>query len=139
MITNRYDDILHLPHPVSRKHPQMPIQDRAAQFMPFMALTGYKDAVSETERLTEEWMELDENERETLDRKLCFLIEHREEHPEVTVTYFQPDERKDGGAYRTISGKLRKLDADRRSVLLDNGACILLESIVQMEVEGFCE
>lgn len=136
MITNQYDDILHLPHPVSKNQPQMSLRDRAAQFMPFMALTGYKDAVSEAERLTEEWMELDESEREILDRKLQLLMEHREEHPEVVITYFQPDGRKDGGAYQTVVGRLRKLDVDGRSVLLDNGECIPFGYIVQMDVEG---
>ena len=91
-----YDDIIHLPHHVSQNHPQMPMLDRAAQFAPFAALTGYEAAVGETARLTAERRELDPQEAEELNRRLAALIARLPERPEVTVEYFVPDDRKAG-------------------------------------------
>ena len=88
-----YDDIIHLPHHVSQNHPQMPLRDRAAQFAPFAALTGYEAVVGETARLTASKRELDAQEAEELNRQLAVVIEHLSERPEVTVEYFVPDER----------------------------------------------
>ena len=88
--TEKYGDIIHLPHPVSEKHPRMPMQDRAAQFSPFAALTGYEEAIYETGRLTEERAELDEEEKAILDRKQRLLLEKLDEFPALTVTYFVP-------------------------------------------------
>ena len=96
--------MINLPHPVSKVHPQMPIAERAAQFSPFAALTGYGDAVKETARLTDAKIELDEDAKEILDEKLKQIREQIEEHPEIEITYFQPDERKKGGSYITITG-----------------------------------
>ena len=98
----KYDDIINLPHHVSITRPHMPMRDRAAQFMPFRALTGYEDAVRETARLTEERVELTEEERSVLDGKLQKLVDALPGHPAVTLTYFQPDKRKAGGAYVKI-------------------------------------
>ena len=95
--TEKYGDIIHLPHPVSEKHPRMPMQDRAAQFSPFAALTGYEEAIYETGRLTEEKTELGEEEKAILDRKQQLLLEKLDERPTLTVTYFVPDEKKSGG------------------------------------------
>ena len=89
---NKYDDILYLPHPVSARHPQMPLADRAAQFSPFAALTGHEAAIRETARLTKERVELDESRKEILDERLQMIRENLSEKPEVTFTYFQPDE-----------------------------------------------
>lgn len=91
---HRYDDIIHLPHHQSQVHPHMSLSDRAAQFSPFAALTGYDDAVQETARLTESRIELDENARVLLDERLRLLQINLEEHPFVTFTYFIPDSRK---------------------------------------------
>ena len=106
--TEKYSDILHLPHPVSEKHPRMPMQDRAAQFSPFAALTGYEEAIYETGRLTEEKTELGEEEKAILDRKQRLLLEKLDEFPALTVTYFVPDEKKSGGAYIRKAGNLKK-------------------------------
>lgn len=123
-----YDDIINLPHPVSQRHPQMSMHDRAAQFSPFAALTGHGAAIAETERETDAWADLGEDERENLNRQLCLLRDHLEEQPQMAITYFEPDSRKAGGAYVTIRGIVRKMDMteryiqmmDRRQILMDN-------------------
>ena len=97
-MSGKYDDIIGLPHPTSSKHPRMPISERAAIFSPFAALSGHSAALAETARLTDQKIELDEDTKAELDRKQAILREHLTEQPEITVTWFQPDERKDGGA-----------------------------------------
>ncbi len=129
---HRYDDIIGLPHHVSWKHPQMPLLDRAAQFAPFAALTGYEAAIKETARLTEEEIELDENSKELLDFRLQQLQEHLSERPEVTVTYFCPDEKKTGGAYETVTGKVKKVDAYAGELVFTDGRRIGLGAIVEL-------
>ena len=132
-----YDDLLHLPHPTSEKHPRMPLADRASIFSPFAALSGHGDAIRETARLTDRRMELDEDAKAELDRRQAVLLEHLGEQPEVTVTWFRPDERKEGGAYLTTTGRLKKIDAlGRRLVLLD-GTGIPLEDVADLESECF--
>ena len=96
MYKKEYEDIIGLPHHVSKVHPQMSIYDRAAQFSPFAALTGHEAAIQETARLTEEQAELNEDKKEELNEKLQELMAHAEEHLAVTVTYFKPDDRKEG-------------------------------------------
>lgn len=113
-----YDDIINLPHHVSVVHPHMSLYDRAAQFAPFKALTGYEDDISETARLTFERVELDEERIAQLDAQLRVLEEHLAEAPVVTVTFFCPDERKDGGSYEVVTGAVRKVDAVRRVLVL---------------------
>ena len=105
-----YDDIIYLPHHVSRNHPQMPLRERAAQFAPFAALTGYEAAVGETARLTSERRELDPQEAEELDRRLTELAARLPDHLEVTVEYFVPDDRKAGGAYVTVTSVVRQVN-----------------------------
>lgn len=92
-----YDDIIHLPHHVSATHPHMSMAERAAQFSPFAALTGYEDVLTETARKTEQKIELDETIKEELDQKLHLLAEHVQNPPSVSITYFQPDDYKEGG------------------------------------------
>lgn len=128
----RYDDIIDLPHHVSKKHPQMPLLDRAAQFAPFAALTGHEAAIKETARLTEEEIELDENSKELLDFRLQQLQEQLSESPEVTVTYFCPDEKKAGGAYETVTGKVKKVDAYAGEMVFTDGRRIALGTIVEL-------
>lgn len=132
-----YDDMIDLPHPISKKHPRMSIRDRAAIFSPFAALSGHGAAIVETARLTDRRMELDEDTKEELDQKQAVLMEHIEEQPEVTVTWFQPDERKEGGAYLTVTGRLKKLDKIRRVLVLTDGTKILLANVVELESEYF--
>lgn len=131
---NKYDDILYLPHPVSARHPQMPLADRAAQFSPFAALTGHEAAIRETARLTKERVELDESRKEILDERLQMIRENLSEKPEVTFTYFQPDERKSGGAYLTVTGRVKKMDGYERRILLEDGTVVPLEELIDIEV-----
>ncbi|MEE1442293.1 MAG: hypothetical protein UGF43_01535 [Blautia sp.] len=133
---NPYEDILELPHPVSKTHPQMPRGDRAAQFAPFAALTGYEEAVREAARLTEEKMILDEDSKEQLDWKLRCLQEKVKEKPTITVTYFLEDEKKKGGKYVTVTGVLKKMDSYTHQFVLENGEEIPLEDIVSLEFEN---
>lgn len=132
-MSGKYDDIIHLPHHVSPTHPQMPLSDRAAQFSPFAALTGYEAAIRETERLTTEKVELDEEAKAALDEKLRLLAEHLPERPMVSITYFQPDERKDGGEYLTVTGSVKKIDGDTRAVVMMTGERIFIEDILEVE------
>ena len=134
-----YDDIIDLPHPTSRRHPRMPIRDRAAIFSPFAALSGHGAAIAETARLTERRMELDEDTKAELDRRQAVLLAHIGEQPEVTVTWFQPDERKDGGAYVTTTGRLKKLDTVQRVLVLLDGTSIPLEDVAGLEGDIFQE
>ena len=103
-----YDDIINLPHHVSESHPPMSYHDRAAQFSPFAALSGFEGAVKETARLTEQKLELDEGEKMLLDEKLQLIRLMLPERPFITVTWFVPDERKKGGSYQTVSGRVRE-------------------------------
>lgn len=132
-----YDDIIHLPHHVSSRRPQMPMSDRAAQFSPFAALTGYDDAIRETGRLTEQKILLDEEALARLDEKFRILQDHLKEYPEIRVTYFKPDERKDGGAYLTVAGSVRKVRNFEREILLYDGTRIPMDDILEMESSLF--
>ena len=134
---HRYDDIIHLPHHVSTKHPRMPLPDRAAQFSPFAALTGHEAAIRETERLTEEWAWLDEDRKAVLDGRLMLLREHLAERPEVTFLYFQPDGKKSGGAYLTITGRVKKIDDFGHQLVLEDGTSLDMERLFSMEGELF--
>ena len=134
---NNYEDIIYLPHHVSKKHPQMPVQDRAAQFAPFAALTGYGDVLQETARLTEKKIELDEYDKDALNRRLRFVLEEKSEDSMVFITYFVPDERKDGGAYVTIEGEIRRLDDVGRSLQMMDGTVIPIEDILSIDGTAF--
>lgn len=133
----KYDDIINLPHPTSQKRPRMSVQDRAAQFSPFAALTGYDAAIRETARLTEERIELNEYEQAVLDQRIILLQEHLKDLPEVTITYFQPDERKEGGKYRSLTGAVKKIDSYERQLVLADKSKIPIESILNLESELF--
>ena len=128
-----YDDIIDLPHHVSKKHPQMTIKDRAAQFSPFAALTGYSGEVAETARVTEAKIELSEEEQAMLDERLCLLEDMLPDQPEVTFTWFVPDPRKGGGTYTTATGKLKKLDRLVKNVLLADGTTIPVDDLLQID------
>ena len=131
-MNNRYDEIINLPHHVSTTRPQMPMSDRAAQFAPFAALTGYDSAIKETGRLTDERIELDEEALTALDRKYQLLIEALDDAPEVTIIYFQPDERKAGGQYVSATGTVKKVDTFGRRILLQDGTRIPLDSVYDL-------
>ena len=134
---DQYDDIINLPHHVSNTRPQMSMVDRAAQFSPFAALTGYDAAIKETGRLTYEKVNLSEEEKEALDRKQQFLMERLGGHPALTVTYFVPDAKKSGGAYVTKSGNLKKIDEFERWMMLMDGTKIPLDDVADIESELF--
>ena len=136
-MSGKYDDMLHLPHPNSTRHPRMPISERAAIFSPFAALTGHAGAIAETARLTDQKMELDEDTKAELDRRQAVLLEHISEQPEITVTWFQPDERKDGGAYLTATGRLKKIDEMKRVLILLDGTSIPLKNVADLESSYF--
>lgn len=135
--THKYDDIINLPHPVSTRHPQMSLHDRAAQFSPFAALTGYDAAVKETARLTEKRIELDENSKALLDERLGIAQEQLDEKPEVTITYFKPDTKKAGGSYVEVTGSIKKLDEYERLIILHSGEKISIDEVIAMEGEIF--
>ena len=129
----KYDDIIHLPHHVSNTRAHMPMLDRAAQFMPFRALTGYEDAVHETERHTDEKIELTEDEKTVLDVKLQRLADDLANQPLVTLTWFQPDKRKAGGAYVTTTGQVKKIDDFEGALILLSGESIPVEDILDIQ------
>lgn len=134
---NDYSDIIDHPHYVSKTRPQMSEIERAAQFSPFAALTGYDAAIQETGRLTDERMEIGEEEKAMLDRKQQYLLEIISDKPEITVTYFKPDERKSGGAYVSVTGKLKRLDDVERVLVLTDGKKIPLDDITDLESKSF--
>jgi hypothetical protein len=128
-----YFDIINLPHHVSRNHPQMPMEARAAQFAPFAALTGYDAVIHETARLTDKQVELEEYDNDRLNRIFSELMDSLEEHPVVTVSYFKPDEHKAGGAYMTVSGKLKKIDTYEQIMKMEDGTVIPIGSIMDLQ------
>lgn len=132
-----YDDIIDLPHHISETHPPMSRADRAAQFSPFAALTGYDAAVRETARVTERRIELDEGVKAELNARLNCILEHLSEHPQVSITYFMPDEKKSGGAYRTVTGAVRKLDSFAKTLTLVDGTVVPMEEMVHVEGNPF--
>ena len=131
-----YDDIIHLPHHVSKRHPQMPLYNRAAQFAPFAALSGHDAAVGETARQTDEQHNLSQSERDRLDRKMSRLLQS-EDNLEVEITYFLPDKRKSGGQYRTVTGTIKKVDGIEGRIVLTDGTVIPLDSVSDMRSEVF--
>ena len=135
----KYDDIINLPHPVSKKHPQMPLLDRAAQFAPFAALTGYGEAVTETARLTDSKIELDEGEIERINAKINYLIDNLKNTPAVEITYFVPDKKKKGGKYLTIQGTVKKIDDFENVIIMTDKTIIPFDDILNISGENIPE
>lgn len=127
--THKYDDIIDLPHYQSPRRAGMPMADRAAQFSPFAALTGYEDVIEETGRLTQPVTELTESRKEQLNRKLMLLQENSDVSPMVTVLYFEPDSRKSGGSYVTVTGYVKRIDPYEQVLRLTDGRQIPIEAI----------
>ncbi len=136
MDSTNYDDIIHLQRPLSKKHPPMPMAKRAAQFLPFAALTGFEGEIAEAARLTEEARSLGEDALVALDEQLSLLRQRMGEQPAVSVVRFVPDERKAGGRYETVTGRLRRLDEANRVLILTDGLRIDLDTIAELTVEG---
>ena len=130
-----YDDIIHLPHHVSQKHPRMSMHDRAAQFASFSALTGLEAAILETARVTDVKLELDESQQTRLSTRLALAQKHIREQPELAILYFRPDERKEGGAYVTTRGRAKKIDPVEHLVVMADGTRIPMDDIYTVEGE----
>lgn len=133
---NNYDDIIDLPHHVSATRPQMSMMDRAAQFSPFAALTGYDAAIKKTARLTDQKIDLDDYEKEEINDKIQLITEHLGEDFEVVITYFQPDSRKAGGAYVDAVGIVKKIDEYDRVIILQDGKKIPIDDILDIDMSG---
>lgn len=134
---SKYDEIINFPHHVSKTRPQMPMSDRAAQFSPFAALTGYDSAIKETGRLTDEKIALDDESLTALNVRYQMLTDALEERPEVRITYFKPDERKAGGAYVTTAGAVRKIDDFEQTIIMQDGTRIPMGDVLSLEGELF--
>jgi hypothetical protein len=135
-MTKTYDDIIHLPHHVSTTRPHMAAIDRAAQFSPFAALTGYDAAIKETARLTDKRVELDEAMKEALSNKLQMVADRLKERPEIAITYFQPDGKKNGGAYVTVINTVKKIDVYERIVVMTDGKVIPVDEIISIDIHS---
>ena len=130
---NSYDDIINLPHHVSKTRPQMPVIDRAAQFAPFAALSGYEAAIKEASRQTCERMEIDDYVKDILSYKLQIISDRIKEYSKISITYFQPDSKKDGGSYQTAGGTVSKIDIEERTVTMTDGVVIPIDEIIRIE------
>lgn len=134
---HRYDSIKKLPHYQSVTRPHMSLYDRAAQFSPFAALTGYDDAVKETARLTDTKAELDEYEKAAINERLNWIQDTFDVQPEVSITYFLPDKKKSGGAYITVTGYVKKVDEYEHVVVMRNGTKVPIDDIAEIDGEIF--
>lgn len=130
---NDYNDIINLPHHVSKTRPQMSMIDRAAQFSPFATLTGYDAAIKETGRLTDDKIELDDDALSDLNMRYQILIDKLDEQPDVAITYFKSDETKDGGAYLTITDKIKRIDVYERLITTMDGTKIPMNDVINLE------
>ena len=128
-----YSDIYDIPRPEPKYHHRMSAMDRAAQFAPFAALTGFSGMIEETGRITEDKIILDDNEKERINRRLKFLAAEAESQPEVEVTYFAADRKKSGGSYQTIIGKLKKIDLYNKLIVFTDGVRIEMETIINID------
>lgn len=132
-----YEDIVNLPRHISKIHPQATMADRAARFSPFAAISGYEDMVKEAARVTEERIDITDATKELLNEKLNMIIEFLDEEPEVTITYFEPDKKKDGGAYISITGTVKRIDEYERIVLMSDDKKIRIDEIYAIESDLF--
>ncbi len=132
---NEYDDIINLPHHQSVKRPHMNSHQRAAQFAPFAALTGYDAAIDETARLTSEKLELSEEQQEYLNQQIQLLIECILKKPQVEITYFVSDERKSGGEYITITGNVRRIDDHNREIVFTDGITVKIDDVWSIKIK----
>lgn len=137
--SGKYNDIINLSHHISKKHPRMSLEARSAQFAPFAALTGYDDVIKETARLTSERIDIDEGVKSILNRKLHLIREQIYIKPEITVTYFVPDSKKDGGSYVMITGNVIKIDDYKQKIVLENKIEIPMSEIIKITGKIFKE
>ena len=132
-----YADIIDLPHHEPKTRMRMPRSNRAASFSPFAALSGYDDAVKETARLTDRQIEIGEDTKIALNKRLRIAMEQIENHPVITVTYFMADSRKNGGAYVKHTGVIKKIDECERKVIFRDQMVIPIDNIYEMDGEIF--
>lgn len=132
-----YDDIINLPHYVSKKRPQMSIEARSAQFAPFAALTGYDEQVKETSRLTDKRIELEDGQKEILNNKLLYILENINMKPEINFTYFVPDNKKSGGKYIERTAIIRKIDMIEQYIQFIDKSKININDIIEIDSELF--
>lgn len=132
-----YEDIINLPPHISKKHPQPTMMERAARFAPFAAIAGYEEMVLEEARVTEERIDLDEGTLALLNEKLNMILEFLDEEPEVMITYFEPDKKRDGGAYVSVTGVVKRIDEYEHLVIMTDGKKINIEEIYNLQSELF--
>ncbi len=135
---NKYEDIINLSRPKS-KHPQMTLEQRSAQFVPFAALTGYEGQIKETARLTDKKLELDEETKSILDTKIQIIKEKLNKRPQIGITYFVPDNKKEGGKYITITNSIQKIDEYNNMILMSNNIKIKIDEIIDIQGDIFNE
>ena len=131
-MSNDYDDIINLPHYEPKHHPRMSMWNRAAQFAPFAALTGYAAAIQESNRVTEDWINLEESGNEELNRKMELILSKLSEQPHVTIEYFVPDEHKEGGSYQSYTGNIKRIDEYEKTMVMTDGKKIQLKMITNI-------
>ena len=131
-MNDNYEDIINLPHHISNKHIAMSMMDRAAQFAPYAALTGFGDDVKETARLTDDWIDADGDAKYYLDETLQSIAKKISSRPEITVTYFIKDDKKEGGKYTSITGKIRRIDEVNQILVMEDGKEIEVSSILDL-------
>ena len=132
-----YEDIVNMPHHVSKKYPQPTMADHAARFAPFAAITGYEEMVLEEARVTDDRIEMDESSKAALNEKLNMILEFIDEQPEVKITYFEPDKKKAGGAYVTVTGTVKRIDEYEHLVIMTDGKKINIDDIYNLQSELF--
>ena len=130
----KYDDIINMPHHVSKKHQRMSLENRSAQFAPFAALTGYDDAVEETARQTDKQIEITDEIKNEINMKLKTIQEKLYTKPKVTITYFIPDSKKEGGKYKKITNYITKIDEHKQKIIFDNNVEISIINIVNIDI-----
>ena len=134
-VNHDYNDIINLPHYEPKHHPRMPMWNRAAQFVPFAALTGYDAAIQESGRLTDDWIDLGESGNEELNRKMELLLSKLSEQPHVTIEYFVPDEHKDGGSYQSYTGNVKRIDEYEKCIEFTDGKKVPLDAIREIKID----
>ena len=131
----KYDDIINMTHHVSKKHQKMSLENRSAQFAPFAALTGYEDEVEETARLTDKKIELTDEVKSIINLKLKIIQEKIDIKPEVTITYFIPDNKKEGGNYKTVTSNVIKIDKYKQIIIVKDKTEIPIRFISSIDLD----
>ena len=138
-MTDQYDDTIHLPHHISSTRPRMSAIDRAAQFSPFAALTGYDTSIKESARLTDTRIELDDSQKEEIGEKLRLVTDQFNADVEIKITYFLPDAKKSGGKYVLATGTAKKVDEYERMIIMGDGKQIPIDEVIDVDCDVFGE